>query len=468
MPRKSKRDQKVSDDTANPYSKQYNSRRGQRYYAYLISKKDGLTTSGLRNDMYLVNHEKLEINSFNKNARQMKSYDAVEKFNHFTIERTMIEKSDDYQVHLHNHSYSQVFVDHELIGKDEKCELRSLKRIAIENEDNQLCLFVDTRPDQDYINDDFIKKSFRIKDTIGTGYSGVVNYAFSMDRKDICALKRVNKEKFSHYEGLDCTDELDMLKSLKHPNVIQLFSFYDTDKYLYLELEYAAGGNLFDRLYDNDYGKALNEFQAKCIIFQMLKAVEYMHKNGVTHRDIKPENMLLMSKEYIPLMKLSDFGTSHQKRPEKLDKKRPENQMTMSHCTVEHAAPEIIKIKMSAEEVDEEESYTSAVDLWSTGVVSYETLTARQPFEEDENVPNSIENKILDVALNFSGDEWKYVSPYPKEFIKKVMKFEPKERLTAKEALEDEWFSNDEELVKEYSRLTSSWKKSQQIKEHNL
>jgi len=438
------------------YKKEYKNRRnGPRYFGYMVGKKDGLNDLTLRNAIYLINFETYEVMSFNRTKRELKNYNEMDKKNHITIEKK-INDDNSWNVMLTNHSETSIMVDRESIGAKTQVELVSFQRISVRNEDNLLGLFVDSRPCTGSENPTFINESYRLKECIGYGYTGNVFYSFSMNRMKPCALKRVNKEKFSQYEGLDCLDELQMLKELNHPNIIELYGYHDTDNYLYLELEYAAGGNLFDRLYDEDYGRAMGEFQSKATMYQMLSAVAYMHKLGVTHRDIKPENMLLMTRDEISLTKLADFGTSHIGSKGSL--------MTSKACTNEHAAPEILKRKFEGSE----EPYTSLVDCWSLGVVIYESLSARQPFYDDSEEEEPIQNKIYRAEFQYPESDWKNISETPKDLINSLLVPDPKNRKTAEEALQHEWFQDDR-LKETYSSLTSQWRQgSRPLAEFNL
>lgn len=438
------------------YSKTYKSRTrdGPRYYGYLVSKRKGFSDITLRNDIYLIDCKKMSLMSYNRSPRQLKNFESADKSNHITIEKCLVEKGPEYTIQLTNHCSQEVIVDRDTVKPQAKFEMRSFQRVSLENEDNTLFLFVDARPTKNAENPDEINETYRMKECIGYGYTGNVFFSFSMKRMQQCALKRVNKEKFSEYEGLDCIDEFTMLKELSHPNIIELYGFQDTEKYLYLELEYAPGGNLFDRLYDEDYGKAMTEFQAKVVMYQITSAVAYMHRLGVTHRDIKPENMLLMSREDICQVKLADFGTSH-------IGVRGEDNMTSTACTVEHAAPEMLRRKMA---YDTEQTYNCKVDCWSLGVVTYECLTARQPFFDDsEDEDSNIEDKIYAGNFSFFAEDWVDMTNLPKDLITSLLKPNVDDRLTAQEALQHEWFSGDKNLKTTIAQLTQKWRNTKPL-----
>lgn len=99
--------------------------------------------------------------------------------------------------------------------------------------------------------------------------------------------------------------EIKILKQTHHPNVVQLYEIIETDKDLYLIMEFASGGELFDIIVTN---QKLKEEQA-CKYFQeLVAAIDYIHSLGICHRDLKPENLLI---DYDGTLKMVDFGLSN-------------------------------------------------------------------------------------------------------------------------------------------------------------
>lgn len=119
----------------------------------------------------------------------------------------------------------------------------------------------------------------------------------------LCAIKIIKKHVFAtQMKAKDqILREVRVLKSVSHPNIIKYENILNCDDYLYIVLELATGGDLFDRI-----GK-LNETEAIYIFKQVLEAVEYLHSLGIAHRDLKPENILLSADNKV---KLTDFGLS--------------------------------------------------------------------------------------------------------------------------------------------------------------
>jgi len=99
--------------------------------------------------------------------------------------------------------------------------------------------------------------------------------------------------------------EIKILKMIRHPNIIQLYEIIETPKQLYLIMEYASGGELFDYIVENT---RLPEKEACKFFQQIISGIEYLHELGIVHRDLKPENLLIDHENNI---KLVDFGLSN-------------------------------------------------------------------------------------------------------------------------------------------------------------
>ena len=148
------------------------------------------------------------------------------------------------------------------------------------------------------------------------------------------------------------------MKSLKHPNLIQLYSVIENPTTIFLITEYANGGELFDYIVQK---KKLTEFEACKFYQQLLAGVEYLHKIGVVHRDLKPENLLL---DYKKDIKIVDFGLSNiYSKDELLDTP------CGSPC---YAAPEMLQSK----------KYSGLmVDIWSSGIILFAMICGYLPFD---------------------------------------------------------------------------------------
>ena len=146
--------------------------------------------------------------------------------------------------------------------------------------------------------------------TIGEGTFGKVKLGHHILTGEKVAVKILEKEKIKDSGDLErVSREIRILKMVKHPNIIQLYEIIETPKQLYLIMEYADGGELFE--YIVSHGK-IKETQACRIFHQLLTGLEYLHKMGICHRDLKPENLLIDQGSNI---KIVDFGLSNTFKP---------------------------------------------------------------------------------------------------------------------------------------------------------
>lgn len=97
------------------------------------------------------------------------------------------------------------------------------------------------------------------------------------------------------------------MKELDHPNLVKLYETYETDKDIYLVMEYCEGGELFSRI---ENGNKMSENEAKEVFRDIAKAITYLHSRNVCHRDLKPENFLFLDRKPGSILKLTDFGLS--------------------------------------------------------------------------------------------------------------------------------------------------------------
>eukprot|EP01017_Pseudomicrothorax_dubius_P047572 TRINITY_DN8567_c0_g1_i1.p1 TRINITY_DN8567_c0_g1~~TRINITY_DN8567_c0_g1_i1.p1 ORF type:complete len:346 (-),score=103.20 TRINITY_DN8567_c0_g1_i1:207-1244(-) len=154
------------------------------------------------------------------------------------------------------------------------------------------------------------------------------------------------------------------------------------------------------------------------VLRQTLAAVHYCHSKKIVHRDLKPENILYESPKDTAAVKVIDFGTS-----KTFD---PSQKMNQKFGTPYYIAPEVIRRR-----------YDEKCDVWSIGVIAYILLCGFPPF----NGPNdkAIMDKVTKGQYSFEGSEWANVSEAAKNFIRRTMEYDVTRRLSAYEALNDEW-----------------------------
>jgi len=210
--------------------------------------------------------------------------------------------------------------------------------------------------------------------------------------------------------------EIDIMKKLKHPNIISLENVFDEGDNLYLVIELATGGELFDQIIAKG---SYSEKDAAVIVRQILDAVSYMHSHGIAHRDLKPENLLVTGDGVI---KISDFGLSK-------DFGSGENLKT-SCGTPDYVAPEVLKGA----------PYDSAVDIWSIGVINYILLCGFPPFYGTTD--KQIFDKILKAEYSFPSPDWDEISNEGKQFISALLVLNPNDRPTATQCIQAPWIAN--------------------------
>jgi calcium-dependent protein kinase len=149
---------------------------------------------------------------------------------------------------------------------------------------------------------------------LGTGLNGTVKACVHRQTKLEFALKRLNKKELNPDGLRKLRVEIDIMMRLDHPNILSLHEFFETEEELLLVLELCSGGELIDRLHDQEDRK-FSEPVAKRLIFTMLSAIEHCHSNFVIHRDLKLENFLFTNKTDDAQLKLIDFGLSQYFRP---------------------------------------------------------------------------------------------------------------------------------------------------------
>ncbi len=133
-----------------------------------------------------------------------------------------------------------------------------------------------------------LRQKYKVSKLLGKGAVGEVRLIFETTTCRTFAVKKIIKGSLSNYYKLNHPDkikeEIRILLSLSHPNIIEVKEIEETDKEVFLILEYMAGGDLTNRILSIE---ELNEYQVKFIFFQIVKAVEYLHSCDIIHRDLK-------------------------------------------------------------------------------------------------------------------------------------------------------------------------------------
>ncbi|XP_051954237.1 MAP/microtubule affinity-regulating kinase 3 isoform X10 [Xyrauchen texanus] len=200
--------------------------------------------------------------------------------------------------------------------------------------------------------------NYRLLKTIGKGNFAKVKLARHILTGREVAIKIIDKTQLNPTSLQKLFREVRIMKILNHPNIVKLFEVIETEKTLYLVMEYASGGEVFDYLVA--HGR-MKEKEARAKFRQIVSAVQYCHQKHIVHRDLKAENLLLDADMNI---KIADFGFSNEFTiGNKLD----------TFCgSPPYAAPELFQGK----KYDGPE-----VDVWSLGVILYTLVSGSLPFD---------------------------------------------------------------------------------------
>jgi calcium-dependent protein kinase len=178
-------------------------------------------------------------------------------------------------------------------------------------------------------------------------------------------------------------EELAILTSVDHPNIIKFHETYIDYRYVHIVMELCEGGELFEKIVEMH---KFTERQASSLLRKILSAVKHLHDHGICHRDLKPENFLFSDKSTDPEIKLIDFGLS--KRFGNNHEHDHGEKMHTIVGTPYYVAPEVLK-----------GNYDFACDVWSLGVILYIMLCGYPPFEGDNN--KEIFKNVLKQNLEF-------------------------------------------------------------------
>nr|XP_057929589.1 myosin light chain kinase family member 4 isoform X2 [Doryrhamphus excisus]XP_057929590.1 myosin light chain kinase family member 4 isoform X2 [Doryrhamphus excisus] len=214
-------------------------------------------------------------------------------------------------------------------------------------------------------------------------------------------------------------NEIQVMNQLNHSNLIQLYAAFESRHDIILVMEYVEGGELFDRIIDENYN--LTEFDTVLFIRQICEGLQYMHKMYILHLDLKPENILCVSRATNKI-KIIDFGLAR--------RYKPREKLKVNFGTPEFLAPEVINY----------EFVSFPTDMWSLGVITYMLLSGLSPFLGDDD--NETLNNILACQWNFEEEEFTDVSDEAKDFITRLLVKSKSWRMSAAESLRHPWLSD--------------------------
>uniref|UniRef100_A0A0A9VX40 Myosin light chain kinase, smooth muscle n=1 Tax=Lygus hesperus TaxID=30085 RepID=A0A0A9VX40_LYGHE len=259
-----------------------------------------------------------------------------------------------------------------------------------------------------------VKAYYDLEAEIGRGKFGTVY---------LCREKATNLSLAAKFVGIqrrqdrkNVEREVEIMRTLQHPRLIQLYDAFETDNTMVVVLELIEGGELFERVIGDDF--ILTEKACTIFMRQICEGVAFIHKNNIIHLDLKPENILCLTKTGNRI-KIIDFGLARHYEPG--------SKLQVLFGTPEFVAPEVVNF----------DQISPATDMWSVGVICYVLLSGLSPFMGDTDV-ETMTNVTLS-RYDFDDESFDNISENAKDFITNLLLNKKEARLTADQCLEHPW-----------------------------
>ncbi|XP_057518916.1 calcium-dependent protein kinase 1-like [Amaranthus tricolor] len=268
-----------------------------------------------------------------------------------------------------------------------------------------------------------VRATYTFGRELGRGQFGVTYLVTHKQSEQHFACKAIATRNLLNQDDIDdVRREVQIMHHLTgHRNIVELKGAFEDRHYVNLVMELCAGGELFDRIIAKGH---YSEREAAKLFRQIVTVVYNCHSMGVMHRDLKPENFLFLSSHEDSPLKATDFGLSVFFKPGEVFRDLV--------GSAYYVAPEVLR-----------RSYGAEADVWSAGVILYILLSGVPPFwgENEQGIFDS----ILRGNLDFNSDPWFSISSSAKDLVTKMLRQDPKERLSALDALNHPWMREDGE-----------------------
>lgn len=277
-----------------------------------------------------------------------------------------------------------------------------------------------------------VLKHVSVGQTIGQGTFAVVKVASIRNNPlKLVAIKYIHRA-ISHSKGIDDNRiglELSIHKECSgHPNMIKLHMFGTDNTWIYMVMELAESGDLFDKI-EPDIG--IDEELANFYFTQLINAVDFMHQKGVAHRDIKPENILL---DKDGNLKLADFGLATI-----FKRKGSQKRLSYEKCgSPPYMAPEIIG----------DDGYDATMsDIWACGIVLFVLLSGQIPWQEPNYKHDEEYTKYVDFDGRILDTPWNQFSQTVRPLLRSIIKPDVGRRFTMDQIRLHPWVNQENSFM---------------------
>lgn len=280
-------------------------------------------------------------------------------------------------------------------------------------------------------------------EALGCGATGSVATYRNIITNQEYAVKMIRKKHDSSRKKV--LKEIEIFHHTKdHPNILQLFEYFEEDECFYMVFEKMEGGTLLETILRKGH---LTEQEASLVIRDLAKAIDHLHKKGIAHRDLKPENILCVKAGHLTPVKICDFdlGSGVVVNSETTPATTPE--LLTPVGSAEFMAPEVVDVWQ-----DQAWCYDKRCDLWSLGIILYILLCGYPPFYGQcgqdcdwekgpgcKNCQDMLFQCIQDGYYEFPDEEWCDISEDAKDLIQHLLVKDPHQRFTAAEVLDHPW-----------------------------
>uniref|UniRef100_A0A8D0FQY7 Myosin light chain kinase 3 n=1 Tax=Strix occidentalis caurina TaxID=311401 RepID=A0A8D0FQY7_STROC len=199
-------------------------------------------------------------------------------------------------------------------------------------------------------------------------------------------------------EREEVKNEINVMNQLNHVNLIQLYDAFEAKNNITLIMEYLDGGELFDRITDENYN--LTELDAVLFTKQICEGVQYLHQHYILHLDLKPENILCVNRTGNQI-KIIDFGLAR--------RYKPREKLKVNFGTPEFLAPEVVNYDF----------VSFPTDMWSVGVITYMLLSGLSPFLGETDAETM--NYVVNCSWDFDAEAFEQLSEEAKDFISRLL-----------------------------------------------